>query len=289
MSASAHFADAPSISRSRTARLGRSDRSLEKSNSEPPQSTEETARDRLRAAALRTRGSERESVPDAADQAQGDPEHRPARRDAGAGTTPFKNDRHSQRGGSVRASHETPAEGPATKLARRRKSLRREPQHVASTHPQNAPLEEPPAVIQKREARDPGRQHVGRQDDHVAHTQKNGASQKRIYCGNNALAHELTSGHARVGKRSECFRKGVGGGLHAKIPPAGLEDFITKWTAPYRKLVEQPLHYGDGPTPAGKFPATLSQCLARGFAVGSIQKAKKKMHEAKQLPDADGT
>ena len=267
MSASTQFADAP-ISRSRTAR---GDSSREKSSTEP--TTEETARDRLRAA-LRTGGSERESVPDAADQAQGNPEHRPARIDTGSVTTPFKSDRHdSKRGRSVRASHETPDEGhDATKLASRKKSLRREPQ-LASIRPQNAaPPKETAAAGQN--------EHVARKDDHVVHTQKNGANQK-IYCGNNALAHELTSGQARVGKRSECFRKGVGGGLHAEIPDGGLQEFIKKWTSPYRKLVEQPLHYGDGPTPAGKFPATLSQCLARGFAVGSIQKAKKKMHMPK--------
>ena len=285
MSASPHFAEAPS--RSKNARLGRSDSFLAES-SEPTQTTEESARDRLRGAALRTGGSERESIPDAADQAQGNPEHRPARIDTGAGTTPFKSDRQSQRG-SVRASHETPAEGrDATKLAHRKKSLRREPQHVASVHPKNNPPKETAAAAgQKREnhhtgLQHVGLQHVGRKDDHVAHTQqKNAASPKRIYCGNNALAHELTSGQARIGKRSECFRKGVGGGLHAAIPEGGTEEFIKKWTAPYRKLIEQPLHYGDGPTPAGKFPATLSQCLARGFAVGSIQKAKKKMHEPK--------
>ena len=174
----------------------------------------------------------------------------------------------------MRASHETPAEGrDATKLAHRKKSLRRrEPQHVAP--------KAPPKAVGQNEAHDPGLQHVGRQDDHVAHAQKNGGSRK-IYCGNNALAHELTSGQAVVGKRSECFRKGVGGGLHAEVPDGGLEEFIKKWTSPYRKLVDQPLHYGDGPTPAGKIPATLPQCLARGFAVGSIQKAKKEMHKAK--------
>mgnify|MGYP003333474715 CR=1 FL=1 len=231
--------------------------------------TTETARDRLRTALL-SGGSERESIP----------EYRPARTDSGEAdtTSTFKSDRHSQRG-SVRASHETPAEGrDATKLTHRKKSLRsREPQPVAS----KAPSIDTKTSGQKREAHDPGLPHVGRQDDHVAHTQKNSPSQKRIYCGNNALAHELTSGQARVGKRSECFRKGVGGGLHAEIPKGGLEEFIKKWTSPYRKLVEQPLHYGDGPTPAGKIQATLSQCLARGFAVGSIQKAKKEMHRAK--------
>ena len=275
MSASTQFGDSQT-SRSRTARHGRGDSFLAES-SEPTQTTEESARDRLRGAALRTGGSERQSVPDAAD-----PEHRPARIDTGAGTTPFKSDRHdSKRGRSVRASHETPDEGhDATKLASRKKSLRREPQ-LASIRPQNAaPPKETAAAGQKHENHDPGLQHVARKDDHVVHTQKNGANQK-IYCGNNALAHELTSGHARVGKRSECFRKGVGGGLHAAIPEGGTEEFIKKWTSPYRKLIEQPLHYGDGPTPAGKFPATLSQCLARGFAVGSIQKAKKKMHMPK--------
>ena len=275
MSASTQFVDSQT-SRSRTASHGRGDSFLAES-SEPTQTTEESARDRLRGAALRTGGSERESVPDAAD-----PEHRPARIDTGAGTTPFKSDRHdSKRGRSVRASHETPDEGhDATKLASRKKSLRREPQHVASVHPQKTPPKDTTAAGQKREAHDPGLQRGRPQDDHVVHAQKNGATQK-IYCGNNALAHELTSGQARIGKRSECFRKGVGGGLHAAIPEGGTEEFIKKWTAPYRKLIEQPLHYGDGPTPAGKFPATLSQCLARGFAVGSIQKAKKKMHEPK--------
>ena len=283
MSASPHFAEAPS--RSKNARLGRSASFLAES-SEPTRTTEESARDRLRGAALRTGGSERESIPDAADQAQGNPEHRPARIDTGAGTS----DRHdSKRGRSVRASHETPDEGhDATKLASRKKSLRREPQHVASIHPQNAPPKKTAAAGQKRENHHPGLQRGRPQDDHVVHAQKNGATQN-IYCGNNALAHELTSGQARIGKRSECFRKGVGGGLHAAIPEGETEEFIKKWTSPYRELTEQPLHYGDGPTPAGKFPATLSQCLARGFAVGSIQKAKKKMHEAKQLPDADGT
>jgi hypothetical protein len=130
----------------------------------------------------------------------------------------------------------------------------------------------------KRKATAPSFEPLRRQEAHAEH--ETVPNRKRIYCGNNALAHELTSGQAVVGKRYECFRKGVGGGLHAKIPPGGLEEFIKKWTAPYRKIVEQPLHYGDGPTPADKIPATLSQCLARGFAVGSIQKAKKEMRNA---------
>ena len=55
-------------------------------------------------------------------------------------------------------------------------------------------------------------EHQGGKEDHATHAQKTGASRKRIYCGNNALAHELTSGQAVVGKRRECFRKDVGAG-----------------------------------------------------------------------------
>ena len=149
-------------------------------------------------------------------------------------------------------------------------------EHLGETdHPQS-PLQK--VREHKRKATAPSFEHLRRQEAHAEH--ETVPNRKRIYCGNNALAHELTSGQAVVGKRSECFRKGVGGGLHAKIPPGGRDEFIQKWTASYRKIVEQPLHYGDGPTPAGKIPATLSQCLARGFAVGSIQKAKKEMRNA---------
>ena len=51
------------------------------------------------------------------------------------------------------------------------------------------------------------------------HAAKHGKGSKRVYCGNNALAKELASGQAVLGTRSECFRKGVGGGLHATVPP----------------------------------------------------------------------
>ena len=51
--------------------------------------------------------------------------------------------------------------------------------------------------------------------------------------------------------------------------------FLEKWLQPYEKLVEQPIYYKDGPVPRGMFRCTLAQALARGFAVGSIQRAKK--------------
>ena len=225
------------------------------------QTAEETARDRLRAT-LHTGGPETEGAPDVAGRAD---------------ATAIKNDMKPHQARSMRTSSRgTPAQVPdETRLARRK--TRREPQHVASKYPQTPP-KELAAVEQNHRASHPRLEHQRGKEDHATRTQKTGANRKRIYCGNNALAHELTSGQAVVGKRSECFRKGVGGGLHAKIPPGGMDEFIAKWTAPYRKLYEQNLHYGDGPTPAGKIPATLSQCLARGFAVGSIRRAKEEMH-----------
>ena len=50
---------------------------------------------------------------------------------------------------------------------------------------------------------------------------------------------------------------------------------MEKWLQPYEKLVEQPIWYKSGPVPHGMFRCTLPQALARGFAVGSIQKAKR--------------
>ena len=250
------------------------------------QPAEETARDRLRTTLL-TGTPEREGVQDVAGRAKRHfPDYHPAGVDGRAGATP--SDKKDDRPRKASSMREVPDD---TRMARRK--AQREPQHVASNTPQSkatvpsferlggpghpqSPLQKVPE--HKRKATAPSFEPLRRQEAHAEH--ETVPNRKRIYCGNNALAHELTSGQAAVGKRSECFRKGVGGGLHAKIPPGGLEEFIQKWTAPYRKMVEQPLHYGDGPPPAGKIPATLSQCLARGFAVGSIQKAKKEMRKA---------
>ena len=171
----------------------------------------------------------------------------------------------------------------ATHAARKRS---REPRHIAPTHSERQQRGELAAREQRHAASTDREDHASRgrseetkPDGPESHQHRAmrapGRGHKHVYCGNNALAPELTSGGAIAGTRSQCFRRGVGAGLHAAIPPGGEDEFIAKWTAPYRKLVDQPLHYGDGHAPAGKFPATLSQCLARGFAVGSIQKAKK--------------
>ena len=60
------------------------------------------------------------------------------------------------------------------------------------------------------------------------------------------------------------------------------EEFLADFSSAYRRLIEQPIFYGDGPVPEGMFRATLSQCRARGFGVGSLQKAKRILKERKR-------
>ena len=81
-------------------------------------------------------------------------------------------------------------------------------------------------------------------------------------------------GDTHIGSPSRCFRKGVGGGLHQQVDNEA--EFVKQWIgSPYDKYIKQPMFYGDGEVPEGKIRATLGQCLSRGFAVGSIQLAKK--------------
>ena len=82
-----------------------------------------------------------------------------------------------------------------------------------------------------------------------------------------------------IGRPSACFRRGFGAGYHQQIAPGHLEEFLADFTGPYKRLVEQPLYYGDGPVPAGMIRATLSQCKQRGFGVGAVQRAKKILKE----------
>ena len=102
-----------------------------------------------------------------------------------------------------------------------------------------------------------------------------------ISCSNNALSPKLrqNGGSMEIGSPSQCFKKGFGGGYYQKIEPAKLEDFLADFNAPYKKLIDQPLFYGDGAVPPGKIRATLSQCMQRGFGVGSMQLAKRILKE----------
>ena len=104
-----------------------------------------------------------------------------------------------------------------------------------------------------------------------------------IFCGNNILSPKLrqNGGDMEIGLPSQCFRKGFGAGFYQEIAPAHLEEFLADHTGPYKRYIEQPLYYGDGPVPAGKIRATLSQCRSRGFGVGAVQRAKKILKERK--------
>ena len=105
---------------------------------------------------------------------------------------------------------------------------------------------------------------------------KHKSKTSNIFCGNNALSPKLkeNGGSQTIGSPSACFRKGFGAGYHQDIPHERLEEFLIDFSSGYKRLVEQPIYYGDGPVPPGMFRATLSQCRARGFGVGSMQKAK---------------
>ena len=103
------------------------------------------------------------------------------------------------------------------------------------------------------------------------------ARKAKVWCGNNKLDKKLKAngGHLEIGTPSACHARGVGGGIHQEIPPGEEDAFIEKWIQPYEKLVDQPICYKDnGPVPHGMIRCTLPQALARGFAVGSIQRAK---------------
>ena len=116
---------------------------------------------------------------------------------------------------------------------------------------------------------------------HATSTQKGKTS--HIFCGNNILSPKLrrNGGDMEIGSPSQCFRKGFGAGFYQEIEPAHLEEFLADNSGPYRRYIEQPLFYGDGPVPAGKIRATLSQCRSRGFGVGAMQRAKKILKERK--------
>ena len=106
----------------------------------------------------------------------------------------------------------------------------------------------------------------------------------RILCTNNANHQDLieNGGTRELGTNQQCFRRGVGAGLHAQ--PEDMEQFLRSFSYPYKKLVEQPLYYGDGQVPSGKFLATRPQCMQRGFGVGQMLLAKRILAERSQPP-----
>ena len=104
----------------------------------------------------------------------------------------------------------------------------------------------------------------------------------RILCTNNALDRRLIAngGSRPLGSNHQCFQRGVGAGLHHM--PEDMEHFLQSFSGDYKKLVEQPLYFGDGPVPPGKIRATRPQCVNKGFGVGQMLKAKRILAERKK-------
>ena len=100
-----------------------------------------------------------------------------------------------------------------------------------------------------------------------------------VYCGNNAYSPILKpNGHDVFGSHSECFRKGFARGFHQKV--ADVPRFVQRWSGKYSPHIPQKLWHSDDPVPAGYQLATLSQTMQRGFAIGSIARAKKLQRKA---------
>ena len=85
-----------------------------------------------------------------------------------------------------------------------------------------------------------------------------------------------------------CLRKGFGMGLHQHI--SNEDEFLKHWSGGYRPHVKQQLYCGDGALPAGHIKATAPQCMARGFGLGSLERAKqlKRGKEAGSAKPAQG-
>jgi len=99
---------------------------------------------------------------------------------------------------------------------------------------------------------------------------------KQYYCGNNELSRKLKTngGHMEFGSPSLCQKKGFGIGFNQHITNS--DEYLREW-GPYRPHIVQKLYCGDEPRlPSGyDARATLPQCLARGFGLGSVKRAKK--------------
>ena len=158
--------------------------------------------------------------------------------------------------------------------------------HVTRPHASKSHAREPRATSDQQWAKSRSASQSEKSPAHQSHhanaTRKGKTS--HIWCGNNILSPKLrrNGGGMEIGSPSACFKKGFGAGFYQEIDPSHLEEFLADNSGPYKRYIEQPLYYGDGPVPAGKIRATLSQCRSRGFGVGSVQRAKKILKERKR-------
>ena len=157
--------------------------------------------------------------------------------------------------------------------------------HVAKPHASRSPAREPRASSDQQLANTRSASQSETRPSHQPHCAAVPRKGKtaHIFCGNNILSPKLrqNGGDMVIGSPSACFKKGFGAGFYQEIDPSHLEEFLADNSGPYKRYIEQPLYYGDGPVPAGEIRATLSQCRSRGFGVGSVQRAKKILKERK--------
>jgi len=85
-------------------------------------------------------------------------------------------------------------------------------------------------------------------------------------------ALKTNGGQEVFGTHRECFRKGYARGYNQTI--SDMPKFLQKWTGKYKAYVEQKLWHSDEPVPPGYQRALLSQTMQRGYAIGSIVRAK---------------
>ena len=102
-----------------------------------------------------------------------------------------------------------------------------------------------------------------------------------VYCGNNAYDPTLKTNGGRdvFGTHNECSRKGYALGYNQKV--YDIPRFVERWSGKYKAHISQKLWHSDDPMPAGYQLALLSQTMGRGFALGSIARAKKLRQKSK--------
>lgn len=95
-----------------------------------------------------------------------------------------------------------------------------------------------------------------------------------IYCGNNRLHPDVTSGAKTIGSRYSCLRLGFGRAMN--------EPVNFSYAGPYRSIDNRKFYCGNkNQLPVGYSDfGTLSQCLQKGYGAGK----KKKASEARTPP-----
>ena len=98
-----------------------------------------------------------------------------------------------------------------------------------------------------------------------------------MYCDNNEYeaSPSKNGGTKRFGTATECLQKGYAKRYNQSIE--NTESFLRKWTRGYKPHIKQTLYCGSELTlPRGyDLQATLPQCLQKGYALGSIARARK--------------